>query len=234
MWRGGPGDDREGLGEGWASQVTPVVRNLLASARDTGSIPASGRSPGVGNGNRLQYSFLRNPMDRGAWWAVLHEVTKSQTRLSTHAHRVRVRVRAAVHPGRPKWPGAAGSVSTAWPEELLLVLFLGCLSACLTRKKSSSRVPSGPQGASAPPSPSGPPAGHTGSGEAGPQCPRPGEEVGDAFLPSEQRTQTLPTRWLAEQGHQERRKERWQTVSLGLYLKTWGHTLDTRKHHVML
>ena len=81
------------------------------------------------------------------------------------------------------------------------MLFLGCLSACLTRKKSSSRVPSGPQGASAPPSPSGPPAGHTGSGEAGPQCPRPGEEVGDAFLPSEQRTQTLPTRWLAEQGH---------------------------------
>ena len=52
------------------------------SAEDLGSIPGSGRSPGEGNGNPLQYSCLENPMDRGAWWATVHGVAKSQTRLS--------------------------------------------------------------------------------------------------------------------------------------------------------
>ena len=47
-----------------------------------GSIPGSGRSPGGGNGNPLQYSCLEHPMDRGAWWAKVHGVTKSQTQLS--------------------------------------------------------------------------------------------------------------------------------------------------------
>ena len=46
-----------------------------------GSIPRSGRSPGEGNGNPLQYSRLENPMDRGAWWAIVHRVTKSWTQL---------------------------------------------------------------------------------------------------------------------------------------------------------
>ena len=45
-------------------------------------IPGSGRSPGEGNSNSLQYSWLKNPMDRGAWWATVHEVAKSQTQLS--------------------------------------------------------------------------------------------------------------------------------------------------------
>ena len=49
---------------------------------DLGSIPGSGRSPGEGNGNPLQYSCLENPMDGGAWWATAHGVAKSQTRLS--------------------------------------------------------------------------------------------------------------------------------------------------------
>ena len=49
---------------------------------DLGSIPESGRSPGEGNGNPLQYSCLENPMDRGAWEAAVHEVTKSRTQLS--------------------------------------------------------------------------------------------------------------------------------------------------------
>ena len=49
--------------------------------RDMGSIPATGRSPGGGNGNTLQYSCLENPMDRGAWQATVHRVAKSQTRL---------------------------------------------------------------------------------------------------------------------------------------------------------
>jgi len=46
------------------------------------SIPGSGRSPGEGHGNPLQYSCLENPMDRGAWWATVHGVTKSWTRLN--------------------------------------------------------------------------------------------------------------------------------------------------------
>ena len=59
-----------------------VVKNLPANAgdgRDSSSIPGSGRSPGIGNGNPLQYSFLENPMGRGAWWAAVHGVSKSQT-----------------------------------------------------------------------------------------------------------------------------------------------------------
>ena len=49
---------------------------------DPGSVPESKRSPGEGNGYPLQYPCLRNPMDRGAWWATVHGVTNSQTRLS--------------------------------------------------------------------------------------------------------------------------------------------------------
>ena len=52
------------------------VKNPPASAGDLGSISGLGRSPGVGNGNPLQYSCLRNPMDRGAWWATVHGVKK--------------------------------------------------------------------------------------------------------------------------------------------------------------
>ena len=58
------------------------VKNLPANAGDSGSIPWSGRFPGEGNGHPLQYSCLGNPMDRGAGWATVHGVTKSQTRLS--------------------------------------------------------------------------------------------------------------------------------------------------------
>ena len=53
-------------------------------AGDPASIPGSGRSPGEGNGNPLQYSFLEKPMDGGAWWATVHRVAKSQTRLSDY------------------------------------------------------------------------------------------------------------------------------------------------------
>ena len=58
------------------------VKNLPANAgdiRDSSSIPGSGRSPGKGNGNPLQYSFLENPMDRGAWWATVHVVIVRHT-----------------------------------------------------------------------------------------------------------------------------------------------------------
>ena len=57
------------------------VKNPAANAGDLGSIPGSGRSPGEGNGNPLQYSCLENPMDEGAWGATVHGVTKSWTRL---------------------------------------------------------------------------------------------------------------------------------------------------------
>ena len=56
-----------------------VVKNLPANARDPSWIPRSGRSPGKGNGNPLQYCCLGNPMDRGAWQATVHGVTKSWT-----------------------------------------------------------------------------------------------------------------------------------------------------------
>ena len=55
-----------------------VVKNPPASGRDVGSIPELGRSPGLGNGNLLQYSCLENPMERGAWWATVHRFAKSR------------------------------------------------------------------------------------------------------------------------------------------------------------
>ena len=67
------------------SRNFPVGSDCKASAYnegDPGLIPGSGRCPGEGNGNPLQYSCLENTMDRGAWWATVHGVTKSWTRLS--------------------------------------------------------------------------------------------------------------------------------------------------------
>ena len=57
-------------------------RSSACNAGDLGLIPGSGRSPGGEKGNPLQYSCLENPVDRGAWWATVHGVTKSRTRLS--------------------------------------------------------------------------------------------------------------------------------------------------------
>ena len=81
-----------------ASQVVAVVKNPPANAgdvREVGSVRRSGRSPGEGNGSPLQYSCLENPMDRGAWRATAHGITKSQTQLKrlstqtcTHAHKI--------------------------------------------------------------------------------------------------------------------------------------------------
>ena len=77
----------------WASQVVLVVKSPSANAgdiRDAGSIPALGRSPEGGHGNPLQCSCLWNSMDRGAWQAMVHSVTKSRTLLkwlSIYAHK---------------------------------------------------------------------------------------------------------------------------------------------------
>ena len=64
-----------------AAQVALWIKNLPANTGHPGDpslIPGSGRSPGGGNGNPLQYPCLENPVDRGAWWAIVHGVTKSQ------------------------------------------------------------------------------------------------------------------------------------------------------------
>ena len=59
-----------------------VIKNPPAIAGDKGSIPGSGRSPGEGNGNPLQYFRLGNAMDSGAWWTTVYGVSKSRIRLS--------------------------------------------------------------------------------------------------------------------------------------------------------
>ena len=75
--------------EGWGFPGGSVVKHPPANAGDTGdvgSIPRSGRSLVGGNGSPHQYSSLENSMDRGAWWATVHGVTKSWTQLSPHGH----------------------------------------------------------------------------------------------------------------------------------------------------
>ena len=69
-------------GTGGASLVAQMVKNLTANVGDLGSIPGSGRSPGEGNGNPLQYSCLEDSMNRGARWATVHGVAKSWTQLT--------------------------------------------------------------------------------------------------------------------------------------------------------
>ena len=71
------------LGFPYGSRVTNLPANA-GDARDAGSIPGLERSPGVGNGNLLQYSCLKNSMERGIWRATVCGVAKSQTQLSTN------------------------------------------------------------------------------------------------------------------------------------------------------
>ena len=74
-----------------------MVKNPSASAgdlRDMGSIPGLRKSPGGGHDNPLQYSCLENSVDRGGWWAIVHGVTKSQTRLKGLKHACRNVLRA--------------------------------------------------------------------------------------------------------------------------------------------
>ena len=64
-----------------------MVKNLPLNAGEAGSIPGFGRSPGVGNGNTLQYSCLENSINRGIWWATVHGVAKSWTQLGERLSR---------------------------------------------------------------------------------------------------------------------------------------------------
>ena len=68
--------------DGWSCVPSLLFTCGQTKAGDPGSITGWGRSPGEGNGNPLQYSCLENSMDRGAWWATVHGVAKSQTRLN--------------------------------------------------------------------------------------------------------------------------------------------------------
>ena len=75
------------VGHNWATDLNwtdggSEVKASACNVGDMGSIPGLGRSTGEGNVNPLQYSCLENPMDRGAWWATVHGVAKSQTQLS--------------------------------------------------------------------------------------------------------------------------------------------------------
>ena len=72
------------IGSGFKKKKKKTTKKPACNAgevREMGSIPGSGRSPGEGHGNSLQYSCLENPMDRGTWWATVHGVAKRQTRL---------------------------------------------------------------------------------------------------------------------------------------------------------
>ena len=69
-------------------------KESACNAGNPGSIPGSGRSPGEGNSNPLQYSCLENSMDRGAWWATVHEVPRSWTLLSKHQMLLMVEISA--------------------------------------------------------------------------------------------------------------------------------------------
>ena len=93
-----------------ASQVALVVKNLSANAgdvRDVGLIPGSGTSPEGGNGNRLQYSCLGNPMDRGAWWARVRRVTKSfdRTKQMSTVHRATTNLKQMWQHHKENQPG---------------------------------------------------------------------------------------------------------------------------------
>ena len=119
----------------WGFPGDSVVKNPSASAgdaRDSGSLPGLGGSPGEGNGNSLQYSCLGNSMDRGAWWATVHGVAKSQPRLSMPCHakyvldtvlrmphvlvRVVQRNWNCCRKGDPFWGLKEGSCLTLWNE----------------------------------------------------------------------------------------------------------------------
>ena len=82
-----------------ASQVTLVVKNLsvnVGDIRETGLIPGTGRSPGIGHDNPLQYSCQENPIDRGAWEATVHRITQRQSwlkQLSMYEYRERETIR---------------------------------------------------------------------------------------------------------------------------------------------
>ena len=112
------------------SLVAQTVKCLAYNAGDLGSIPGSGRSSGEGNGIPLQYSCLKNPMDRGSWWATVHGVAKSWTRVSDFTYFTHSCIFTIVFPR--SWiiftMISLNSFSGRLPISIYSVVFLGFLS----------------------------------------------------------------------------------------------------------
>ena len=110
-----------------------VVKNLPANAGDLGSISGAGRSPGEGNDNLLQYSCLKNSMNRGVWQVTIHRVPKSQTRLSararahTHTH---THVLGGGLKGMGRYTQSVAYSKGLWMLLLLLLLLLHYQGLC--------------------------------------------------------------------------------------------------------
>ena len=97
-----------------------VVKNLSASVRDVGSIPGSGRSPGGGNGNPLQYSCWENPTDRGTQWATVDECLKESDMIEQLSTRLRRASAVNVQQECSQWL-QNGSHGFGWtPRELVM------------------------------------------------------------------------------------------------------------------
>ena len=89
---------------------------FVCSAGDPGSVPGSGRAPGEGKGNPLHYSCLENSMDRGAWWATVHGVSKSRTRSKPHPRGPGSTPRALRVQSPPRDPGSTPVAQAPPPE----------------------------------------------------------------------------------------------------------------------
>ena len=107
----------------WHNLDSSDGKASACSAGDPGSIPGWGRSPGEGNSNPLQCSCLENSLDRGAWWATVHGLTKSQTQLSEHAsmYSMALSVRMILGPGKGPLRCTLGGDPLTWapPEEIV-------------------------------------------------------------------------------------------------------------------
>ena len=129
-----------------------MVKNPSANAgdiSDAGSTLGSGRSPGGGHDNPLQYSCLGNPMDRGAWRATVHGISKSGTQLSTHAFMFTRLLKKEMtqeqhRKERPcrMWGGRAVPLSVHSPQISHNPVLLGFLEASLRRFDGSAHWPS--------------------------------------------------------------------------------------------
>ena len=119
----------------WGFRGGSVVKNLpgnAGDARGADSIPGSGGSSGVGNGNLLQYSCLENSMNKGPWWAIVYRVAKSWTRPSTHTYTSEHgHSNSSSHEVWGFWgPGCSVCAQKAWPPPFFFILLPALAMAC--------------------------------------------------------------------------------------------------------